>query len=101
MPVFKSELYWENVTKILKKTVLKPVTRVIKRPAIRRHKVLEPYNVKVKVPQRAVRMVPRQITIPVEECCEECCTEFTELTDACGAYISYGLHHVRRWINGL
>ena len=101
VPVFKSELYWENVTKILKKTVLKPVTRVIKRPAIRRHKVLEPYNVKVKVPQRAVRMVPRQITIPVEECCEECCTEFTELTDACGAYISYGLHHVRRWINGL
>ena len=101
VPVFKSELYWENVTKVLKKTVLKPVTRVIKRPAIRRHKVLEPYNVKVKVPQRAVRMVPRQITIPIEACCEECCTEFTELTDACGAYISYGLHHVRRWINGL
>ena len=101
VPVFKSELYWENVTKILKKTVLKPVTRTIKRPAIRRHKVLEPYHVKVKVPQRAVRMVPRQITIPVEVCCEECCTEFSELTDACGAYITYGLHHVRRWINGL
>jgi hypothetical protein len=101
VPVFKSELYWENVTKILKKTVLKPVTRTIKRPAIRRHKVMEPYSVKVKVPQRAVRMVPRQITIPVEACCQECCTEFTELTDACGAYITYGLHHVRRWINGL
>ena len=101
VPVFKSELYWENVTKVLKKTVLKPVSRTIKRPAIRRHKVMEPYNVKVKVPRRAVRMVPRQITIPVEACCEECCTEFTDLTDACGAYISYGLHHVRRWINGL
>lgn len=101
VPVFKSELYWENVTKVLKKTVLKPVTRTIKRPSIRRYKVMEPYTVKVKVPQRAVRMVPRQITIPVEECCEECCTEFSELTDACGAYITYGLHHVHRWINGL
>ena len=101
VPVFKSELYWENVTKLLKKTVLKPVTRTIKRPAIRRHKVMEPYNVKVKVPQRAVRMVPRQITIPIEACCEECCTEFQDVTDACVAYIGYGLHHVRRWINGL
>ncbi len=101
VPVFKSELYWENVPKVLKKTVFKPVTRTIKRPAMRRYKVLEPYHVKVKVPQRAVRMVPRKITIPVEECCQECCTEFSDLTDACGAYIGYGLHHVRRWINGL
>ena len=99
VPVFYSELYWENVTKVLKKTVFKPVTRTIKRPSIRRYKVLEPYNVKVKVPQRVSRLVPKKITIPVQSCCEQCCTEFTELTDACGAYITYGLHQARRWIN--
>ena len=101
VPVFQSELYWENVTKILKRTVFKEVTRKVKRPAMKKYKVNVPYLVRVRVPKQVTRMVPRQITIPIEVCCEECCTEFTDLADACGNYVQYGIRRVRSWVNGL
>jgi len=101
VPVFQSELYWEDVTKILKRTVFKEVTRKVKRPAMKKYKVNVPYLVQVRVPKTATRMVPRQITIPIEVCCEDCCTEFTDLTDACGSYIQYGIRSVRSWVNGM
>ena len=101
VPVFQSELYWQDVTKILKRTVFKEVTRKVKRPALKKYKVNVPYLVQVRVPKQVTRMVPRQITVPIEVCCEECCTEFTDLTDACGSYIQYGIRRVRSWVNGL
>ncbi len=101
VPVFQSELYWEDVTKILKRTVFKEVTRKVKRPAMKKYKVNVPYLVRVRVPKQVTRMVPRQITIPIEVCCEECCTEFTDLADACGSYVQYGIRRVRSWVNGL
>ena len=101
VPVFQSELYWEDVTKILKRTVFKEVTRKVKRPALKKYKVNVPYQVRVRVPKQVTRMVPRQITIPIEVCCEECCTEFTDFTDVCGSYVHYGIRRVRSWVNGL
>ena len=101
VPVFKSELYWEDVTKILKRTVFKEVTRKVKRPALKKYKVNVPYQVRVRVPKQVTRMVPRQITIPIEVCCEQCCTEFTDFTDVCGSYVQYGIRRVRSWVNGL
>lgn len=101
IPVFQSELYWEDVPKILKRTVFKDVTRTVKRPAIKRYKVNVPYLVQVRVPKQLTRLVPRQITIPIEACCEQCCTEFTELNDVYGSYLQYGIRSVRSWVNGL
>ena len=101
VPVFQSELYWEDVTKILKRTVFKDVTRKVKRPAMKKYKVNVPYLVQVRVPKQMTRLVPRQITIPIEACCEECCTEFTELNGVYNSYLQYGIRSARSWVTGL
>ena len=42
---------------------------------------------------------PRTITVPIEACCQECCTEFTELNGVYNSYLNYGIRTFNQWIS--
>ena len=89
-PVNRAEIYWVKVPKVLKKTIFQTVKRKIKRPALRRVPVREPYQVEVRIPRRVCTMVPHTITIPVEECCEHCTLHLPGVAVARDAWMEYG-----------
>lgn len=102
VPVIRTEVYWEDVPETRYRTVMVPVPRRVARENVRVYSVKIPYQVRVTVPKRICRMVPKTITVPVVQCCEQCAQNFGELHDASEAYLNYGAHRLGeawdRWL---
>jgi len=94
VPVNRTETYWENVPETRYKTTLVKVPRQIQRDHVRAYTVQIPYQVRVCVPFKFCRMVPKTILIPIETCCDQCSQHFDQLHSVSGAYLNYGIHHM-------
>lgn len=99
VPKIRTEVYWENVPETRYRTRLVQVPRQVARENVRRFTVKVPYQVMVCIPHKICRMVPRQITIPIETCCDQCSQNFTELHEASGAYLNYGIEQIGKVFN--
>ncbi|MFT5300425.1 MAG: hypothetical protein ACI814_001202, partial [Mariniblastus sp.] len=89
-PQIRTETYWVNVPESRQRVVMKRVPFKIARQHVLTYTVNIPYQVRISVPQRFCRMVPKQITIPVEPVCDECSQNFPQLHGVSRSYLQYG-----------
>ena len=102
VPKKRTESYWINVQEKRNRVVMTRVPKTVTRDHIRSYTVHVPYQVQVTVPRQVCRMVLRKVTIPLQECCDQCSQSFTDLHDASGAYLQYGAQQIGRawnWVN--
>lgn len=101
VPQLRTEVYWENVPETRYRTRMVRVPRQVARETVKTYSVNIPYQVSVRVPVQVCRMVPKTITIPVEDCCSNCGGSFDQLHEASDAYIQYGVQcldeYRRKW----
>ncbi|MDG1874405.1 MAG: hypothetical protein P8J27_10875 [Mariniblastus sp.] len=98
VPVMRSEVYWENVPETRNRIRWVKVPRKIQREHVRDYTVQIPYQVRVAVPFKTCRMVPKTISVPVEPVCQNCVQNFGPLHSVSAAYLDYGVEQVGQGI---